>query len=557
MKMNHENDNDLKNNNPDAQETKETEEIKQTNEPATQTDAAEQPVQSEKQDEAEEPKKEDKPKQHKIKEYTASARFQHGSISTAFTVGFIAVIILINVIVGILGDKYPSMNLDLTKGSTNTLSTQALDIVKSVKEPVTLYIMATETQTKNDQILTNYGIQYSQVGILAAKIAENNSNIKVEYIDLTKNPTFATKYKSDNLEEGDVLVVGEKRNRVLAYTDLFDVQYSQDGQSTNTYSKVDSGLASGLNSVMAENLPVVAFDTGHSEKIDATTYKSLLTSNNFETKDFNLLTDAVPDKTQMIVLGCPSSDYTDEEITKLDAFLSSTKLAGDRTLMVTFHPSQATMPKLATFLKEWGIEVPQAVIVESDQTKYYTNDPSYILSTLQTTLSISSKSDYGYFTTPQSNPINLLFDTQGTKKTYSLAKSNATCYLQTSSTKSGETPEKGTYNTAVLSQDTITSGDKSYKANVITMGSTMMFSSDIMAASTFGNASYMVDLSKYATGTSNAATAVTSISVQTNVSDITLSTGASTVLGLGVFTLLIPLLIAIAGICVYHKRRHL
>ena len=31
----------------------------------------------------------------------------------------------------------------------------------------------------------------------------------------------------------------------------------------------------------------------------------------------------------------------------------------------------------------------------------------------------------------------------------------------------------------------------------------------------------------------------------------------STLLGLGVFTLLIPLLIVIAGICVYRKRRHL
>lgn len=125
------------------------------------------------------------------------------------------------------------------------------------------------------------------------------------------------------------------------------------------------------------------------------------------------------------------------------------------------------------------------------------------------------------------------------------------------STKSTDTPAKEAYNTAVLSQDVVKSGDKSYKANVIALGSTQMFSTDILGANTFGNSKYLVDLSRYATGTSNTDTAVTSNSVQTNVSDITLSTQASTLLGFGVFTVLIPLLIAIAGICVYRKRRHL
>jgi ABC-2 type transport system permease protein len=505
----------------------------------------------------EEENRETKQKQHKFKEYTESARFKHGSISTAFSVGFIVVIILLNVIVGILGQKFPSMNLDLTKSSANTLSSQAIQIVNSVKVPVTIHILASETQVKGDQILSEYGIQYSQVGVLAAKMAEKNSNIKVEYIDLTKNPVFVSEHKSDNLQEGDVLITSDKRDRVLAYTDLFDVQTGQDGTSQNTFSKVDGALASGLNSVVAESLPVVAFDTGHSEQLDSTTYKSYLKNNNFETKEVNLLTDAVPEKTQMIVLGCPTTDYTQEEIKKLDTFLSSTTLAGDRSLLITFHPSQETMPNLATFLKEWGIEVPQAIIVESDQSKYYTSDASYILSNLQTDLSLGGKADYGYFTTPQSNPINLLFDTKGTKKTYSLAKSNETCYLQNSNSKQGETPAKASYNTAVLSQDTIKSGEKEYKANVVALGSTLMFNSEIMGASTFGNAAYMIDLSKYATGTSNAATAVTISPVQTNVSDITLSAQASTLLGLGVFTILIPLLIAIAGIFVYRKRRNL
>ncbi len=497
-------------------------------------------------------------KQNWFKEYTKSSKFKHGVVSTAFTAGFIIVIILINVIVGALGNKYPSMNLDMTKGSTNTLSKQTLEVVSKVKVPTTIYIMATEAQTKGDQFLSEYGIQYSQVGELAAKIAEKNSNIKVEYIDLDKNPTFASEYKAANIMAGDVVIKTEKRYRVLAYNDLFDVQYGSDGASFNTYSMVDSALASGLNAAISDTVSIVAFDTGHGELLDPTTYKRLLGNNSFDTKDVNLLTEDIPEKTQMLVLGCPTTDYTESEIKKLDAFLSSTTLAGDRSLMVTFNVNQKETPNLAGFLKEWGIEVPQATIMESDQTKSYNDDASYILSNVQTTLSLNGKStDYGYFITPQSNPINQLFETKGTKTTYSLAKSNDSSYIGGSNTKQGDTSQKAAYNTAVLSQDTVKSGGKEYKANVIALGSTPLFNTGFLSATTFGNAKYVVDLSRYATGTTNAATAITATPVQTNVADITLSTAMSGLLGLGVFTLLIPLSILIAGICVYQKRRHL
>lgn len=504
-------------------------------------------------------KKSKKPKKAKknrrsFKEVVKTEKFRRSGISAAFTAGFIVVVILINVIVGLLGERYPSMNVDLTKNHTNTLSTQAASIVDKVKTPVTIYIIATESQTKSDRIIAGY----SQVGELAAKMAERNRNISVKYIDLDTNPTFASDYRSDNITVGNVIIRSNKRYRVLTVTDLFNVSYNPDGTMGGT-SMVDSALASGLNSVISESVSIAAFDTGHSEQMDTTTYKKLLSNNSFETKDFNLLTDAIPTGARLVVLGCPTTDYTDSEIQKLDAFLSSSSLAGDRSLLITFHPSQTAMPKLSAFLKEWGISVtPQTIVVESDSSKYYTSDPSFILSNLETTLDLGGSSSYNkYYTTPQSSPINILYDTKGTRQTYSLSKSNDTCYLVDNNTKEGDKPAKAAYHTGVLSQDTVKAGGKEYKANVIALGSTTMFNSDILAPNTFANAAYLVDLSRYATGTTNATTAITETPVDTNVQDIDLSTGTSILLGLGVFTLLIPLTIVIAGICVYRRRRHL
>lgn len=495
-----------------------------------------------------------------------STKFKHGSVSTAFIAGFIAVVVLLNVLVGILSDRFPSINLDLTKNGTNSLSAESVKVIDQVKIPAEIYILATKQQTENDSVMSGY----SQVGSLSAKIAERNPNIKVEYIDLDKNPTFASEYAKDNLTAGDVIVKTSKRYRVLTTSDLFQTQYGSNYSSQQVYSNVDGSLASALNAVISEKLPVVAFDTGHSEKQDMSAYKKLLENNCFQTKDFNLLTDKIPDGAQMIVLGTPTTDYTDDEIKKLGDFLGSKTLGADRSLMITFYPTQGDMPRLGNFLAEWGIQVQKAVVVESDAQRYFAQNASNILSDIQNSLSLTSKaeqaqqqgqttsSDYGYFITPQSAPINLTFTTKGARTTYSLAKSAKTSYLVTNSTKSTDNPEKAAYNTAALSQEYISAGgNKNYKASVIAVGSQMIFSEGIINESTFGDGKYMLDLSKYATGTNDTATDVTIMPKEMNTSDITAKSAMANFLGLGIFTLLIPLAIAAAGIVVHHKRRHL
>lgn len=521
---------------------------------------SETPEQQTPEERKKQPKKEKERKNRSA--YFQTSRFRHGSVATAFTVVFIAVVVLLNLLVSALVNKYPSVNLDLTSNGSNSLSAASLKIVDSVKIPATVYVMGTRDQVNGDQIESDQGVKYSQVGSLLDRVAERNPNIKVEYMDLDKNPTFAAEYKSDNLTSGDVLVKTSKRYRVLTYTDLFNIQYSSDYSSSQVYSNVEGALDSAFTAVISDKLPVVAFDTGHSEQQDMSAYKKMLDNNSFETKDFNLLTDKIPDGAQMIVLGWPTKDYTDEEIQKLSDFLGSKTLAGDRSLMVTFYPSQSAMPKLANFLQEWGIEVPSAVVVESDQQKYIANNPTYILSDIQSDLSLRQTNsqggyDYGYFLTPESSPVNLLFDTKGTKKTYALAKSSDTSYQVDSNTKSSSDQKKEASVTAALSQDTVASGSSTYKANVIAVGSSKLFTDGIVNSDAFGDGTYTVDLAKYATGTADSSSQINVSQKPLNATDMTITAQMSTFLGLGVFSFLMPLAIAVFGFIVFYKRRHL
>lgn len=489
--------------------------------------------------------------------YFKSEKFKHGSTATAFTAGFIAVVILLNVIVGILSDKFPSINLDVTKSGTNTLSAEALKVVDKVSMPIKISICATKQACESNSVSAsaNAPTDYAQVSRLISKAAERNSKITVEYIDLDKNPTFASTYKSDNIVAGDVVVKSDKRYRVLSADDLFTAQTSSDGTSQTYSSNVDSALASSLNSVVSDTMPVAAFDTGHSEKMDSTSYKKLLQNNSFETKDFNLLTDKIPDKTQLLVLGCPTTDYTDAEITKIENFLHDKTLSADRSVMITYSAGQSELSKLSSYLQEWGLSVQPGSVVEETDSSKCVNNPLYILANVQTTLSLGgTKSSYGYFLTPYACPVNIKAQNVGSKTTYSLIKSNDTAALYKESDKSAS-KQTAIQNIGALSQEAVKVGDKSCKANLIVMGSTGMFSSDILSATAFGNASYTVDLSKYATGTNTEATKITSTSHELYSKDIALSSTGIQVLGYGVFTILIPLAIAIAGIVVYRKRR--
>lgn len=494
----------------------------------------------------------------KGKGFIHSTKFKRTSVSTAFTVGFIAVIVLVNVIVGILGNKFPSMNVDMTQNGLNSLSTQSKKVVDNVKIPITINVLTSKQQAESDS-------SYHQISSLAAKMTERNSKISVKYVDIDKNPTFAANYKTEKLVAGDVLVESSKRYRLLTSSDLFTQQASQDYTSSpEMYSNVDSALASAINTVISDKLPLAAFDTAHTEDLDSTSYKALLQNNSFKADDFSLLTDSIPAGTQLVVLGCPTTDLTDSEVDKLDKFLSNKSLAADRSLLVACAPGQKDFPKLSVLLKEWGIAVQSGVVLESDSKKYWYNpQQNYsqvnLLADIQDTPDLGSGSrDYGnYFTMPLSESVNILFQNKVNKTTYPLVKSSDSCYLVTNETQSAENIKKNSYNLAALSQDIVAVGSKSYKSNVIVCGSTQMFGDGIINSSSFANGKYVTALSKYAVGTANSDNQVTIEPKNANVKDITLNANMTNFFGVWIFMLLIPLAVVVTGIVVYVRRKRL
>ena len=495
------------------------------------------------------------PKKKKKPSFFRSEKFKHGSTATVFTAGFIAVVILLNVIVGILGERFPSVNLDMTKSGSNSLSADALKIVQGVKTPVDITICASKQDCQSSMVTG--GGDYAEVSRLFEEAAERNAKITLSYEDLDKNPTFAQQYKSDNLTAGDVIVHTGKRYRVLTSTDLFTSQTDSNTYATTYYSNVDASLASALNYVTSAVVPVAAFDTGHSEKMDPAGYKKILSGASFETKDFNLLTDQIPDGTRLLVLGCPASDYTDAELEKIEKYLTDASKAYDRTVLVSYSAGEGNLSKLDAYLAEWGLSAEgDKAIVESDGSKYVSNGLNFFAEVQSTPDLGGGSASYQYLLTPSACPVSIKSEGLSGKTTYALVKSSETAAL----IKTGEnapSSDKAAQTVVALSQSSVKNGDTTYHANMILSGSAMLFSSQITGTSAFSNGAYLTTLSKYATGTSQTATDVVTTQRQLYAPDITISENGIRWLGFGVFTILFPLAVAVAGIVVYRRRRTL
>ena len=501
-----------------------------------------------------------KPNLSAVKTAVHKEKFKHGSLAVVFTVVFIAVIIVINVLVSALTTRFPSMNFDLTKEGLNTLSDEATDVAKEIVNETTIYIIGSEDAIRGDEVYSNYSLKYSQVANLADRLHELNDKIKVEYIDPDMNPQFISDYAGDSLTTGKVMVKTDKRHKTLAVTDLFSIQQDSSTGQYNYYSKVDGALANALYLVNLDTVPVVAFATGHNEMLtvsdNLSTLTGMLNDNNFEVKEFNMLTDEIPEDASIVVLGTPTTDYTSEELSKLEAYLGDEKMASSRTLYVMTAPNAgwSSMPNLSSFLAEWGMEPQSQEVLESNTNNTLYNMPYAIFANV--TDSVLSKT-YDNVVKVQAAPVKRLFTANNDISTYSVIETSDTAYLSNDE-KVLETPETDTYTILAFAQRYMDNQGK-ICANVVVDGCAADFydGSSLLGNSTFGNKDVTLDLIKNLTGTTDTRVGLTVNQTQTNTMDISASSAVTWSIGMMLFTIVVPVAVLVIGLVIFLRRRHL
>lgn len=472
-----------------------------------------------------------------------SHAFKHGWLAILITCLFIAGAIIVNVIVGVLADKFPQMNLDMTGSNMNALSENTIDFVKTIDQDVEITVLASEEDYKNNN-------QYFlQANTLLKQYPVYNDKIKIKYVDLSANPAFASNYPDDDLAAGDYIVKSGEKHRVLTTTDLFNMTTDQQTyQQTVESLNLEPAVTTALLNVTSKEQTKVTFINGFGD-YNADAYKKLLESNNYEVTETTLLTGDIDNDTPVAVLFAPSVDLDSAAVQKLNDFLSNGGEYGKTLIFVANYSYMEDTPILDSFLKEWGMELSKGYIAETDSShmlyanQYFTSVFDFSNDSFTAGLKNASIPVFAQYT----RAVNILDD----KTASPLFKSSEKSALVPFDAKEDFDLEKaidGTHNAAAISTHT----GEAANSSVVVFGSDSLFASNVFSSSSFNNSAYMINMMNIQSDRGDEGISIEPKNLQAQELGIL----SSQIIGISLLLFAIPLIILVIGIVVWARRRH-
>ncbi len=495
--------------------------------------------------------------------FKTNRKLRIGTTATVVTVVVVAAAGLLNVIVGILNDRYP-LSLDLTADKNFTLSEESREVADKVEKEVTITVFADESIAKNPSTT------YEELNTVLRQFYQftNDYNLLTDgkvitkYIDLDANPTLQTEYTKYEVSSGGILFQCGDQWRAITLDDLYLVDDSEAYYTGQYYftSLVEQKLATNINAVCGGKTVALTFLTGHGEDETAiNSLRSLYEMNGYitETVDFTTATKVNEQSEGMIIVG-PQKDFTEDEITRLRAWMLNDGKR-ERDLFV-FCNYAASCPNLYEYLEvDYGIVVTDNVIVETDENNipltYYGSDPySPLTSATETELTM----DIG--TGKVIMPLTLQLKTTASDDD---SADNLTNYPVVTFPESAQVinvTEKSDAKDAdeypvigmAYAYDYDNVGSERVENYVVVSGSYQMI--DSVSSNSYRNEELL--LIPMRTVCSLGDTTVISGRDLTAAS-VAFSAMTANILGLGIFTIGIPVLLVIAAVIVFVKRRHL
>ena len=137
--------------------------------------------------------------------YSVSVKnFSVSAYSTGMIAVVVAIVVILNFIIGELPDNWK--NVDLTANKLYSLTETSKKFVNDMQEDVTIYVLAAEENV--DDMVKHTLEQFDEI----------SDHITVEHVDPAINPQFYTQYTDSYVTTGSLIVVGPRRNRVVLYS---------------------------------------------------------------------------------------------------------------------------------------------------------------------------------------------------------------------------------------------------------------------------------------------------------------------------------------------------
>ena len=488
----------------------------------------------------------------KFKKFMKSRKARHGTIAMAITALVIVMVIVLNIIIGLLVNRFPDLELDLTSNSSFALQDDTIDYVSHLDSDVTVYILMEKDKFESQG---TYFVQAQKM--LNKMVSKSNGKMKVKYVDLTSNPSFTSDYPNVDWQSSSanniVLVESGKQYKVLTLADCFEYDeqtYNYYGSYSFTGTKIEQAVITAILNVTTNDKVVVDMIKGNNEQ-DYSSLKTLLENNAYQVNEVSLATGDFDKDAKIAIMYAPSVDLDEKIVEKLSTWLSNDGKYG-RSLIYVPTADMGEMPNLDDFLKEWGMSIDRGYVFETDETALVNASSPYAFTV-----------NYGdYYTdnlknskipvvVSEAHPVNITDE-------------NTAHALLTTSDKAGVLPidadKDWNYKDAItgdgenVAAEGVMSNEDKNSSRVIVFGSYIMFSDTIMQYNSFNNSAYFMNVVNTIADKEDVGITIESKSIDNTELGITDVATQNTMLV--VFVIVIPIAILVAGFVLWLRRRN-
>lgn len=284
----------------------------------------------------------------------------------------IVAIIIVNLIASAISDKV-ALKFDLTKDNILSFSDTTKDVIKELDTEVKIISLIPETDNSREMI---------QIDEVLKKYERSSSKIKYSRVNTKRNPAVLNKYLLNGKAlENDYYVIFET-DRMYTVVAVNDLLMMYKDKSTNNILagalSAEQYFSSAIVKVTKGSNITACVLSGHGEVFDAEIFRTkILPGSGYEFKDVSLVSQNIPEKADLLIVASPESDYSSEEIEKIDKYL---KDGGD--IVIIADAVTGDLTNLFGYMSEWGVSFDYGMAADDDQANY-AGYKTYILAKLQ------------------------------------------------------------------------------------------------------------------------------------------------------------------------------
>ena len=370
-------------------------------------------------------------KAKKVKKLKNQALLRKGGFSIAITAAVLVGIILFNVLVGALSDRFV-LEFDMSAEKENSMSEENIDYIKGLETEIEIIVCATPDDyvegymdyyaQKLYSITGDATDYYKQTITLLDKYPAYNDKIILNYVDTQASEftEISSKYSNESLSYGDIIVscTENEHYKIVGFEDIYelseDTNYASYGYSANTVSgnNVETAVTSAIAYVTSDRIKKVALLTGHSKQDYTSDYQTLLKDNNYEiTVVSDSMIGGISKEYDAVIIPAPTTDFLGSELEVLSEFLDNDGKLG-KGLIFFADASAPYLTNFYDFLEEWGITVGEGVLFETNSQNYMPDDPM-TMGTYPTSSDNDITKGMNFCITGYNVPITTAFETEG------------------------------------------------------------------------------------------------------------------------------------------------